>query len=305
MVAPRAIVKAAVATRRNRVCALVGITALLLPQRLFKVNSRRPERKQSLPVLVLSGREQRLLLQQVAKQNRLLCVCVGLVAKFLLFRIPGAFSHAALRSRFAQLSDLRIHVQKNLLARIARAERRLVFRQDLPCDIVALLIPVPGLPGQECSDAADILWKEIDASRSQIVGLNRDVGQISSSLNLGLQVRLLLFDRGNLDLGALRKCELSSGLQIHLFRQCSRNSLDRKVDEKISAKQPVQSLFPVSESVFGDKELVLGLCFLGFDAKTVRLQSGPLLQSALRQLIELFKRMDRRALGFGLTLRLE
>src|SRR6266700_2266387 len=128
MVAPRAIVKAAVATRRNRVCALVGITALLLPQRLFKVNSRRPERKQSLPVLVLSGREQRLLLQQVAKQNRLLCVCVGLVAKFLLFLIPGAFSHCELRSRFAQLSELRIYIQENLISRVSCAKRRLVFR---------------------------------------------------------------------------------------------------------------------------------------------------------------------------------
>jgi len=92
---------------------------------------------------------------------------------------------------------------------------------------------------------------------------------------------------------------------LHLFRQSGGNCFDGKVDEKISAKQPVQSLFSVSEGVFGDKELVLGLCFLGFDAKTVRLQSGFLLESALRPLIEFFKRMDRRALRFGLALRLE
>src|SRR5258708_7389182 len=116
MVAPRAIDKATVATRRNRVCALVGITALLLPQSLFKVSSRCPERKQRLPVLVLGGCEQRLFLQQVAKQNRLLCVCVGLVAKFLLFRIPGAFCYGELRSCFTQLSELRIYVHKNLIA---------------------------------------------------------------------------------------------------------------------------------------------------------------------------------------------
>src|SRR5258708_313912 len=224
MVATKAIAKAAVATRRNRVCALVGITALLLPQSLFKVSSRRPKRKQSLSVLVLGGCEQRLLLQQVAKQNRPLCVCVGLVAKFLLFGIPDAFCHGELRSRFTQLSELRIYIQENLISRVSCAKRRLVFRYDLPGDIVALLVPVPGLPGKECSDAADILWKEIDASRSQIVGLNRNVGQISSSLNLGLQVRLFLPDRGNLDLGSLRKCELSSGLQIHLFRQCRRKA---------------------------------------------------------------------------------
>src|SRR5579863_8255123 len=157
MVAMKGIAKTAVATRRNRISALVGITALLLPQSLFKVSSRHPKRKQNLPVLVLGGCEQRLFLQQVAKQNRLLCVCVGLVAKLLLFRVPSPVSHAELRSRFTQLSELRIYVQKNLIARIARAERRLVFRYNLLRDIVALLIPVPRLPSQECSDAADIL----------------------------------------------------------------------------------------------------------------------------------------------------
>src|SRR6266700_5945474 len=121
MVAMRAIAEAAAVTRRNRFCPLVRNTALLLPQSLFKVSSRRPKRKQSLPILVLGGCEQRLLLQQVAKQNRLLCVCFGLVAKVLLFRIPGTRSHAELHSRFTQLSELRIYVQKNLIARIARA----------------------------------------------------------------------------------------------------------------------------------------------------------------------------------------
>src|SRR5579864_8138729 len=110
MGATRAIAKAAVTIRRNRACALVGITALLLPQSLFKVSSRCPERKQRLPVLVLGGCEQRLFLQQLAKQNRLLCVCVSLIAKFLLFGIPNAFGHGELRSRLTQLSELRIYV---------------------------------------------------------------------------------------------------------------------------------------------------------------------------------------------------
>src|SRR5258708_39750521 len=100
MVATRVVVKAAVATWRNRVCALVGITALLLPQSFFKVSSRHPEPKQGLPVLVLGGCEQRLFLQQVAHQNRLLGICIGPVAKFLLFGTPGAFCHSKFRSRF-------------------------------------------------------------------------------------------------------------------------------------------------------------------------------------------------------------
>src|SRR6266700_8355718 len=117
MVAMRAIAEAAAVTRRNRFCPLVRNTALLLPQSLFKVSSSRPKRKQSLPILVLGGCEQRLLLQQVAKQNRLLCVCVSLVAKFLLFGIPDAFGHGELRSCFTQLSELRIYIQEHLIAR--------------------------------------------------------------------------------------------------------------------------------------------------------------------------------------------
>src|SRR5258708_25219229 len=62
---------------------------------------------------------------------------------------------------------------------------------------------------------------------------------------------------------------------------------------------------PPRSTLFPYTTLFRSLCFLGFDAKTVRLQSGFLLQSALRQLIEFFKRMDPRALGFGLTLRLK
>ncbi len=79
-----------------------------------------------------------------------------------------------------------------------------MFRDDFLGYIVALLPPVPGLPGEECPYATDILREEVDARRGQIVGLNRDVGQVSSLLDLGLQIRLILLDRSDLDLGALR-----------------------------------------------------------------------------------------------------
>src|SRR5258708_19691398 len=43
---------------------------------------------------------------------------------------------------------------------------------------------------------------------------------------------------------------------------------------------------PPRSTLFPYTTLFRSLCFLGFDAKTVRLQSGFLLQSALRQLLE-------------------
>jgi hypothetical protein len=70
--ATRMIVEAAADARRDPIFALVGIKALLLTQSSFKVSSRRPERKQSLLILILRSRERCLLLQQIAKQNRLL-----------------------------------------------------------------------------------------------------------------------------------------------------------------------------------------------------------------------------------------
>src|SRR5260370_40529616 len=153
IVARRANVGAIVAVRRGRVCALAGIKALLLTQSSFKVSSRRPERKQSLPVLVLGSRERRLLLQQIAQQNSLLCVRVSLVAKPFLFCAASILRCCKLCSGFTQPAELRVHVQENLVARIFFGKHRFVFRDDLLGDIVVLLTPVPGLPGEECSYA--------------------------------------------------------------------------------------------------------------------------------------------------------
>jgi hypothetical protein len=173
IVASRAIVAAAVDVRRDRICALLaGIKALLLTQSFFKVSSRRPERKQSLLVMIVRGCERRLLLHQIAKQSRPLCVGVSLVTKSLLFCVTSTLRYCKLRSRFPQLAELRVHVHEYLISRILCGESRLMFRDDLPGDIVALLAPVPRLPGEECPYAADILWEEVDASRSQVVGLN-------------------------------------------------------------------------------------------------------------------------------------
>src|SRR5260370_34031497 len=177
IVARRAIVEAAVATQRDRIGALARIKVLLLPQRSFKVSSRRPERKQGLPVLVLCGGERRLLLQQSAKQNCLLRVSVSLVAKSFLFCISSTLGHGKLYSGFAQLAKLRVNVQKNLVSRIFFGQNRFVFRDDLLGNIVALLAPVPGLPGKQSSHRTDILRKEADSRCGQIVNLHRDIRQ--------------------------------------------------------------------------------------------------------------------------------
>jgi hypothetical protein len=80
VVAARAIAEATVDVRRDRVGALTGIKALLLPQSFFKVGSRRPEREQRLPILVVDDRKRRLLLQQITQQNPLLRIGIGLIA---------------------------------------------------------------------------------------------------------------------------------------------------------------------------------------------------------------------------------
>jgi hypothetical protein len=126
--------------------------------------------------------------------------------------LAGALRHCKLRSRFTQLAELRVHIQENLVSRIFFDENRLMFHDDLLGDIVALLTPVPGLPGEECSYATNILREEVDARRSQVVGLNRDVGKVPGLFNPGLQIRLSFFDGSNLDLRTLRQCELSSCL---------------------------------------------------------------------------------------------
>src|SRR5258708_4915576 len=110
-----------------------------------------------------------------------------------------------------------------------------MLRDHLPGDIVALLVPVPRLPSEECSYAADILRKKVDARRTQIVGLNRDVWQVPSLLDPGLEIRLALLDRCNSDFRTLRQRELPSRLHIQLLGQFGRHWLDRELDEEISA----------------------------------------------------------------------
>src|SRR5258707_2235824 len=111
-----------------------------------------------------------------------------------------------------------------------------MFRDDLLFDVVVLLAPVPRLPGEENSYATDVLRKEVDACRSQIVGLDRDVGHIPRLFNPGLQIRLIFLDGSNLDLRTLRKRPPSSRSQIQFFRQSRSYRLKRKVFVKVSAQ---------------------------------------------------------------------
>jgi hypothetical protein len=143
---------------------MAGIKGLLLPQGSCKVSPRHPERKQSLSILVLCSCERRLPLQQSAQQNCLLRVGVSLVAKSFLFRAASALHHGKLYSGFAQLAELRVNLQEDLVSRILFGEDRFVFRDDLLGNIVALLAPVPGLPSEQSSDCTDILRKETDAA---------------------------------------------------------------------------------------------------------------------------------------------
>src|SRR5205823_5303805 len=121
--------------------------ALFPAQGSFEVSSRGPERKQSLAVLVLRTCDRRLLVQQIAKQNRLLGIGVSLVTKSFLFCIASCFRDRDLCPGFTQLAELQVHVQQNLVSRIYFGESGLVFRDCLLGEIVALLAPVPGLPG--------------------------------------------------------------------------------------------------------------------------------------------------------------
>src|SRR5882757_4580535 len=302
--ARREIEEAALAVR-DFICPMAGIKVLLLPQSSCKFSSRRPERKQSLSILVLCSCERCLLLQQSAKQNCLLRVSVSMVAKSFLFRVASALRHSKLCSGFAQLTELRVNVQENLVSRILFGEDRFVFRDDLLGNIVALLAPVPGLPRKQSTYGTDILRKEADARGGQIVNLNRDIGQVPRLLNPGLDVRLILLNGSNPDLRALRQRELSSRLQIQLFRQSRRHRLHRKLDEKVSAKQAVQGFLPVRKRVLDHHELIPGFCLFSLDTQTVRFENRSLLQPALGQMVKLFKRSDGCTLRFGLALGLE
>ena len=100
-----------------------------------------------------------------------------MVSQFFLFGVASGFRHEKLRSGFAELAELRVHLEEDLVARVLFGEHRLIFRDGLLGHVVTLLAPIPRLPGEENSNSTDILRQEVDSRGSEIVGLDRDVGR--------------------------------------------------------------------------------------------------------------------------------
>src|SRR6267378_3579698 len=84
-----------------------GFMALLLTQRFLKISARTPIRENRLMVLALCFCQRRLLLQQVAQQDRLLGISFLLVPQFLGLGVTDCFCHRKVRTRFPEMPKLR------------------------------------------------------------------------------------------------------------------------------------------------------------------------------------------------------
>src|SRR5260370_4022666 len=146
-------------------------TALLLTQRFLKISSRTPIGKDRLMVLALRIRQGRLLLQQVAEQDRLLRISFLSVAHLLGFGVTDCLCNCQVCMRFPEMPKIRIHLKENLFTCVFGGESRLLLCQGGSPDLMALLSPIPWLPGKQGADGAYGLRQENGVCRAEVAWL--------------------------------------------------------------------------------------------------------------------------------------
>src|SRR5260370_28625679 len=123
--------------------------ALLLTQRFLKISARTPIRKNRLMVLALRICQGRLLLQQVAEQDRLLGVRFLLVPHLLGLGITEGLCDRKVCVRFSEMPEVRIHLEKNLFTCVFSRESRLFLCKGSLSNLMSILSPIPWMPGKQ------------------------------------------------------------------------------------------------------------------------------------------------------------
>src|SRR5438132_13914729 len=88
------------------------------------------------------------------------------------------------------MPKLRSHIKKNLLTCLLKGESRLLLYKGGLSNLVALLSPIPRLPGKQGANGAYVLRQKIDVCRTEVARLNSDIRDVMCFLALGRQIGL-------------------------------------------------------------------------------------------------------------------
>jgi hypothetical protein len=105
-------------------------------------------------VLALRVCQRRLLLQQVAEQNRLLRVRFLLITQFFSLGVTDCFCDSEVRTRLSKMSKLRIDFDKNLFTGVSEGQSCLLLCKGSLTNLMAFLPPIPGLPCKQGANRA-------------------------------------------------------------------------------------------------------------------------------------------------------
>src|SRR5258706_2307674 len=206
-----------------------GFTALLLTQRFLKIRPCTPIRENSLIPLALGIDQGGRLLQQVAEQDGLPRIRILLIPHLRRLGVADGLCDSKVSTRFAETSEVRIHLEKNLLARISEGESGLLLCNGGLLNPAALRSPIPRLPREQGADGRHVLRQKIDVPRAQVARLDGDIGDVMRLLAPGRQLGLTHAICSQLHFRAMFERGRAGSSKVFLFEQWSGNVFYRKL----------------------------------------------------------------------------
>src|SRR5882672_7620342 len=115
---------------------------------------------------------------------------------------------------------------------------------------MALLSPIPWLPGQQGADGAYVLRQKIDICWSDVACLNGDIRDVMRLLTLCRQFSLTHAICRQFHFWTMFESSRSRRRKILLLRERRWNGFDRKLRLHAATQEVIQGLFAVCQRVF-------------------------------------------------------
>src|SRR5229473_6499372 len=236
-----------------------GFTALLLTQRFLEISARAPIGENRLMVLALRVCQRRLLLQQIAEQDRLLGICFLLVPHLLDLGITDCLCDCKVRARFSEMPELRIHIKKNLFTCVLKGEFLLLLCKSGLSNLMTLLSPIPRLPGKQGANGAYVLGQEIDIRCTEVARLDGNIRDVMCFFALGGQIGLTDTTCRQFHFRTMFECSRPGGRNILLLRERRWNEFYRKLRLHAATQEVIQGISAVCQCVFDRGQLITRL----------------------------------------------
>src|SRR6267142_6884222 len=133
-----------------------------------------------------------------------------------------------MRTRFSEMSKLRIHLKENLFACVFDGESRLLLCKGSLSNLMALLSPIPWLPCEQGTNSAYVLRQKIDICRTEVAGLDGNIRDVMCPLALGRQLSLTHSIRRQLQIRTMFERSRSGCQKVLLFGERRGNGFHRK-----------------------------------------------------------------------------